>query len=190
MIRRLILLILVAPLAGCFLPADFEARLSALRDGRVQLSFEGQLIHLPGAFGNGEAGAPGYDSLLAALRADRRVRAVSDEGGGRYRIDYRVTTRLAPGETLAFPPAGDPWLTLRRGRDGVARLETRGFNAEETLAIRRLGVNLRGVLTLDAKTEVQSHNGGVEAGMVDEAIRWTFADGASTAARATLLMDR
>ena len=189
---RLALMAALVLLTGCFLPDDFDARVSALRDGRVQLMFEGRVVHVAGAL-DATAETPDdamFETLLGQMRRDGRMRSVSHLGDGVYEMSYIVTTRLEPGQTLAFPPSGAPWLTVTRGRNGEATLSTRAFTADEALALRRIGFNYRGRLILDPQAPITAHNGQTDPGLVDASILWTFAGADGAAARATITMDR
>ena len=148
-------------LGGCFAPDAFDARLSIRPDGRVQLIYTGRLTHLPSALeataGRSVAGA--MAPLTAQMRRDPKIRAVEPLGDGAFQVEYVTTIRLGVGEALVFPPAGEPWLTVRRVSETDMRIAARSFTADEARALRTLGVGLVGSLTLDTNADIARHNG-------------------------------
>ena len=148
-LRAALALLLTLGLAGCFAPDVFDARLSLKSGGRVQLVYTGRLTHLPSAM-ESAAGRPSprdADAITAQMRRDPKMRTVSNLGDGVFEIEYVATLRLAVGETFVFPAAGEAWLTVTRESETRTRLTTRGFSADESRALRALGVGVIGDLT-------------------------------------------
>jgi len=156
-----VLLAAVFLLTGCFAPDAFDARLSVRPDGRVQLIYAGRLTHLPSALeaSTGRDVSAAQGPITAQMRRDPKIRAVEPLGDGAFVVEYVATIRLGIGEALVFPPAGEPWLTVQRTSESEMRIAARGFTADESRALRTLGVGLVGSLTLDTNADITRHNG-------------------------------
>jgi len=168
----------VMALTGCYLPDNFEATISLRADGRVQISFDGELAYILGVaelfHGRMDPQAEELQAIAAAIKEDPRTRSVDYLGDGLYELSYLDSATLQPGQSLAFPPVGAPIFKIDRQRNGQLVLSGLQVLENDARALQRIGLRLRGQLTVITPLEIAEHNGIDDSGFMDNRYVWTF----------------
>ena len=175
-------------LAGCFLPVDFEERIEIRANGDFEERFTGVLVEWAlyermkkGEITAAEATAKSRETLQAIAK-DPGVKAATEEGLFRYRVEYQRKGNVFEEFKKtkgSSPTEGEPDVMsfladlffLRRQPGGTLLLERKRTSPGDLDRFRRLGLEMKGALILRVQGEVAEHNAQAVSG---QEYRWTI----------------
>lgn len=175
----LTLALLLLP-AACFVPEDFELDITIRADRTVLLQFDGHLAYtflVMELFYEVQTEEEGeeFERIEAALRNDPRVRSASYVGNGRFDVRYKERKKLAPGDTLLFPPQRQAFLTLRLQRNGRLTLSAPDLKEGELRQLELVGLRPNGTVRVITDLPILSHNGTKAGGLFNTRYEWDIA---------------
>lgn len=166
-------------LAGCFLPTDFELRISIQPNGDFEERFRGLLVEWGpyerwkrGEFSAAEADRRSKETLRAVTmdsEAKPEELRVREESPFHYRVEYlhkgnvfdefkkakRTSSKEDEPEAMSFLV---DMFYLRRQANGVFLFERRKVGRDDIDRFRRLGLEMKGSLTLRVHGKVIGHD--------------------------------
>jgi hypothetical protein len=157
--RLLIVSILLVALSGCWIPENFDAKVTLNKDGSYTFIYDGTL-----AFALAVAAAK--DRALSAndeaqlrreaetLRREPGIKSVEYQGKGRYKVLFEKSGK--PGEPLDFLGI----CSIRRQPDGTVAISGARPSRKDLEELNRLGANIDGQLSVSVpfRSTVVRHN--------------------------------
>lgn len=140
----------IALLQGCFHADRFTLDVAIGDTGRIDLSFDGELIYLPGliaAEGERAETERALSAAMARIAADPATRRLVRHGD-RLHLTYRLRVILENGQSYAFPPVGPPVLTIAADGEGGLTLRGLALPFEVQRAAERTGLGFSGAITI------------------------------------------
>ena len=175
-------------LGGCFLPVDFEERVEIRASGDFEETFAGVLVEFDpyekmknGQLSAGEAARRSRETFQAIAK-DPGVKAVKEVSPFRYRVEYlrkgnvfeefkrMKGSSLNEGEPGVMSFMADLFF-LRGPAGGALLLERKRTGPGDLDRFRRVGLEMKGTLSLRVQGQVIEHNAQAVAG---QEYRWTI----------------
>lgn len=177
-LRHVPAVLFVLLLSCCYLPDRFDAVISLQEEGRVRITFDGQLAWILGVaeifHDRIEPDDAEFREIAGAMRKDPRVRSASYLGDGRFDISYVQTDTLKPGQKMVFPPMGPPLFEIVRTRDGLIRVSGLQVLEQDGRELQRVGLRLRGRLRVNTDLDIVEQNGRDDSDILQSRYVWDF----------------
>ena len=166
-LRRLIgpvlALAVVLVLSGCYLPDRFKLDMNIDKSGKYAFIYEGDLVafNFLRKIGQGEVRADDKDEISVYeqdLKRDSGFEEVTYLGQARYRVKYKRQSNIVERGNFSFVRRNAPFMTIKRGEDGLVRIEGDKPNKQYRDELVAKGFDTRGVVRLWTNARVLDHN--------------------------------
>jgi hypothetical protein len=159
--------ILAGALCGCWIPENFDTRVSMNKDGSYVFDYDGLLGYVP-AIQAASMGAPDarLDGELKKaadeLRREPGFRKVDYVGKGRFRVSFEKAGK--PGEAFHFLSKDLDFFSVLPQPDHTIRVEGTRPKADVMQQLQQIGAHPDGTLSVSVpySTKVLNHNANSE----------------------------
>ncbi len=163
-LRAALLLVSLLLLAGCYVPAAFEADLNVDRSGQFAFRYKGNLLAVNKLrkISTGEVTSKDEkeesEVYKRDLARDSGFKKISYLEKGFYRVEFDRKGDIGKEKTFSFVRSNALFLALKRREDGL--IEVYGSRPPETLAnaLIERGFDVKGVFRVWTNAKVLSHN--------------------------------
>ena len=166
MSKKWIAAIILAVLAGCYLPDKFKSEIRVGATGDYSLSFYGDLIWGPlyREIQRGNIPADQIPGKVAEIEADLKrdsgFKSVESAGDGRFHVTYMREGHLQPTDLVTFVRRNAIIIQLKATPDGKVALDGASLKPAEANEAAGMGLSIQGEFRLITDAQVLSHNAG------------------------------
>lgn len=160
----LIALVVMVPLAACYVPDDYGSEIRITKDGNYGISYSGDLTWAPlfGQIARGEIepdlAAEQIAGFAADLKQDSNFEFVASKGRGRYEVRYNRQGVIARTQMISFVRRNSKIFQLQAFEDG--RVTFKGKRATDLQAeqLEAVGMKTEGLIRIVTDAPVSEHN--------------------------------
>lgn len=150
-------------LSGCYLPDRFQLNMNIDKSGKYAFIYEGDLVafNFLRKIGQGEVRADDPDEIAVYdqdLKRDSGFEEVTYLGQARYRVKYKRQSNILDRPSFSFVRRNAPFMVIKRGEDGLVRVEGDKPNKQYRDELVAKGFDTRGVVRLWTNARVIDHN--------------------------------
>lgn len=150
-------------LSGCYLPDRFQLSMNIDKGGKYAFIYEGDLVafNFLRKIGQGEVRADDADEIAVYeqdLKRDSGFEEVTYLGQARYRVKYKRQSNILERGSFSFVRRNAPFMVIKRGEDGLVRIEGDKPNKQYRDELVDKGFDTRGVVRLWTNARVLDHN--------------------------------
>ncbi|MEQ8510379.1 MAG: hypothetical protein RIB43_15345 [Rhodospirillaceae bacterium] len=163
-VKRFIAVVMLLPLASCFVPDEYSAEIRLTKNGGYGISYVGQLTWAPlyGQLTRGEidreAASEQAAAFLAGLKADGYFESVVSLGSGRYQVRYDRQGQFTETQLLSFVRRNARIFQIRAAEDGTVNFFGTGAGKNQADQLEAIGLRTKGLVRVVTDAEVLSHN--------------------------------
>lgn len=161
--RSVIAVAALLVLNGCYLPDRFELNINIDKSGKYAFVYEGDLIafNFLRKIGQNEAKPDDKEEIavyVQDLKRDTGFESVDYLGQARYRVKYKRQNNILEYSNFSFVRRNGAFITLKKGEDGLVRVEGDKPNKQYRDELTAKGFKIRGVVRLWTNARVIDHN--------------------------------
>jgi len=162
-LRPLVLLLLL-PLASCYIPDKFRGELRLSRYGDYAITYEGDLIYAPimhdyaGGRITPENEEEKNNNIYKDLVRDPAIKDLKRVGKGRVHIKYERMGRLGKVQLTAFLRRDARLLSMKSNEDGSIIIDANGVKPGDAQRMAELGITMEGEFRITTDANVLKHN--------------------------------
>ncbi|WP_425407227.1 hypothetical protein [Hwanghaeella sp.] len=150
-------------LSGCYLPDRFQLSMNIDKGGKYAFIYEGDLVafNFLRKIGQGEVRADDPEEIevyVQDLKRDSGFEEVIYLGQARYRVKYKRQSNILERGSFSFVRRNAPFMVIKRGEDGLVRIEGDKPNKQYRDELVDKGFDTRGVVRLWTNARVLDHN--------------------------------
>ncbi len=156
--------LMVAVLAGCYLPNNFISEIRISKTGDFAIMYEGDLIYAPlvqeiraGKL-TPEKLAEKEATIERDLTRDSNFERVVKKGNGAWAVRYEREGRLQDSDMVTFVRRNARILIIKASPNGVVGIVAEPISAKEAQQMGELGLNTSGEFRITTDAEVLKHN--------------------------------
>ena len=167
--RKLISLVLLAcagvTLAGCYLPARFDAEIELARNGFYKMTFEGFVVDLnlyeqirqkklkPGE------DKPKIQRIITDFKRDKDTQEISYFGQGAFKVKWVKSGDILRSRMVTFFRRNENMVSISYNKNtGRITLRTRYVKKSDADRLTAIGLSMQGELRIKTDARVLSHN--------------------------------
>ncbi len=163
LVRTVVVLAVLLALSGCYLPDRFQLNMNIDKSGKYAFIYEGDLIafNFLRKIGQGEVRADDKEEIavyVQDLERDSAFEEVTYLGNARYRVKYKRQSNILEHPSFSFVRRNAAFMMLKRGEDGLIRVEGDKPNKQYRDELKAKGYNIRGVVRIWTNAQVIDHN--------------------------------
>lgn len=163
LVRPVVVLAVLLVLSGCYLPDRFQLNMNIDKSGKYAFIYEGDLVafNFLRKIGQGEARADDKEEIavyVQDLERDSAFEEVTYLGNARYRVKYKRQSNILDHPSFSFVRRNAAFMMLKRGEDGLIRVEGDKPNKRYRDELKAKGYNIRGVVRVWTNARVLDHN--------------------------------
>ena len=156
-------LAVVLVLSGCYLPDRFKLNMNIDKSGKYAFIYEGDLVafNFLRKIGANEVRQDDPDEIavyVQDLKRDSGFSEVTYIGQARYKVKYKRQSNIVERGNFSFVRRNAPFMTIKRGEDGLVRIEGDKPNKQYRDELVAKGFDTRGVVRLWTNARVIDHN--------------------------------
>lgn len=164
-LQRLLILLAVLAVTGCYLPNEFTADLRITPDGNYNFTYDGQLTYLPllekldkGQMTQEET-TESVKAVAQDLARDKGFQQITYGGNATFVVRYKRIGNILAEKSFTFVRLNSRLLSIERARDGAA-IDIFGDkpNTEDAKRIEATGIVMRGTLRIQTEAQVERQN--------------------------------
>jgi len=158
-----VVLAVLLVLSGCYLPDRFQLNMNIDKSGKYAFIYEGDLVafNFLRKIGQGEVRADDKEEIavyVQDLERDSAFEEVTYLGNARYRVKYKRQSNILEHPSFSFVRRNAAFMMLKRGEDGLIRVEGDKPNKRYRDELKAKGYNIRGVVRVWTNARVLDHN--------------------------------
>lgn len=161
----LVVAVMAASLAGCYLPLRFDAEVVISRTGYYAFNFEGDVAWVPLVRAIDDRRLSGAEKrekiqrIETDLERDPATRSVRHIRDGVFNLTWQRSGDLTRARTVNFVRRSDRILGIKYvKKTGLVTLEGRAVSRRNALRLRRLRLDTTGTLKVRTDARVVEHN--------------------------------
>lgn len=163
LVRPLVVLAVLLAVNGCYLPDRFQLNMNIDKSGRYAFIYEGDLIafNFLRKIGQNEVAPTDQDEIavyVQDLERDSAFEEVTYLGNARYRVKYKRQSNILEHPSFSFVRRNAAFMMLKRGEDGLIRVEGDKPNKQYRDELTAKGYEIRGVVRIWTNARVIDHN--------------------------------
>lgn len=163
-LRLLAALVLLLPLASCYIPDKFKGELRLSRYGDYALAYEGDLIWAPilhdyaGGRITPENEEEKNNNIYKDLVRDPAIKDIRKAGKGRFHVKYERQGRLGKVQLSSFLRRDTRLISLKSNEDGTIIVDANGVKSGDAQRMAELGITMEGEFRITTDGNVLKHN--------------------------------
>ena len=157
-------LVLLAVLAGCYLPNNFKSEVRLGRTGDYALSFYGELVWAPLFRDIQEKKVKPEEipekiaMIKKDLARDTNFKSIESLGEGRFKVTYERQGHLGPQAQVIFVRNNAIIIQLHSTPDGMISVEGNTIRPGDAQTLTQMGLDIQGEFRVVTDGLVKDHN--------------------------------
>lgn len=156
--------LLLAVLAGCYVPNQFKSEIRIGRTGGYAMTYEGELIYAPLFEEISKGGLTPKDAAekVAAverdLTRDPAFKEIRNLGKGRFLVKYEQQGVLDGNQLISFVRRNAPIISIKSTENGMIAVYGAAIKPSDAQRLTQVGIDMAGEFRVTTDARVLEHN--------------------------------